>query len=104
MDFIFEVLLEIIMTPIIEGYVFAMMLFSKKSKKISKQKAICIVVVESIVLLFLFIFGGVILLETSGESFIGKFLFILSIVVSLVQVLVGIILSIVNKKKNSRLK
>ena len=99
MGFIFEALLEIIMTPILEGYVFAMVLFSKKSKKINKGKAKCIVVVESIILLILFIIGGVMLLETSGESMAGKIIFISPIVVSVIQILIGIILSFVKKKK-----
>ena len=54
MEFIFEILIEIIMTPIIEGYAFAMMRFSDENKKINKDKIQLIVVFECIVLLVLF--------------------------------------------------
>ena len=42
------ILIEIIMTPIIEGYAFAMMRFSNKKEKINKEKIELIVVFECI--------------------------------------------------------
>ena len=41
MNFIVEILIEIIMTPIIEVYAFAMMRFSDKNEKIKKRSNLC---------------------------------------------------------------
>ncbi len=99
MDFIFELLLEIIMEPIVEGYAFAMMLFADKNKKIDKGKVKSFVVFECIVLLILFIVGGVMFFETKGSSLWGKVMFISSIVISVLQIVVGSILRKVTKEK-----
>lgn len=99
MYFIFEMLIEIIMTPIIEGYAFAMMRFSDKKEKINKEKIQLIVVFECIFLLVLFFIGGVMLLETNGESMFGKFFMFISLGVSISQIIVGCILKKVKKDK-----
>lgn len=99
MDFIFEILIEIIMTPIIEGYAFAMMRFSDKKEKINKDKIQLFVVFECIFLLVLFFVGGVMLLETNGESVLGKIFMFISLGVSLGQIIVGCILK--RSKKDS---
>ena len=38
MSFIFEILGEIIIAPIVQGYAFAMTLFTKKSKTLNREK------------------------------------------------------------------
>lgn len=96
MDFIFEMMLEIIMEPIIEAYTFAMMRISDKNKKINKDKIQVFVVFECIAIFVLFIVGGVMLLETKGESFVGKLVLLSSILISVTQITVGLIL---NKRK-----
>ena len=101
MEFIFELLLEIIMEPIIEGYSFAITLFADKNKKNNKFKIQVFVVFECIALFVLFVIGGVMLLETNYESLVGKLLFLSSIVVSVVQILIGFILK--KRKKKSLL-
>lgn len=99
MDFIFELLLEIIMEPIIGGYAFAMMRFAGKNKKVDKEKIKCFVVFECIVLILLFIVGGIMLFETNGSSLWGKVMFLSSITVSVLQIVVGSVLRKVNKEK-----
>ena len=99
MDFIFEILIEIIMTPIIEGYAFAMMRFSNKKEKINKEKIELIVVFECIFLLVLFFVGGVMLLETNGESVLGKIFIFIFLGVSLGQIIVGCILKKLKKDR-----
>lgn len=99
MEFIFELLGEIIVEPIIEGYVFAMAHFSENNKKVNEEKIKCIVVFECVALMLMFIIGGIMLLEADGESFVGKVLFISSIAVSVIQILLGIIL---NKKRKDK--
>ena len=96
MDFIFEMMLEIIMDPIIEAYTFAMMRISDKNKKINKDKIQVFVVFECIAIFVLFVVGGVMLLETKGESFVGKLVLLSSILISVTQITVGLIL---NKRK-----
>ena len=99
MDFVIEILAEILITPIIEIlYTFAMMRFSNKRKKLNKDKIRGIVVFECFVLLILFFVGGIMLLETGGESLIGKILLILSVAVSGVQISLGIIFIYLKKK------
>ena len=98
MDFIIEILTEMLMTPIIEGYAFAMMRFSDEKQKINKDKIQLIVVFECIFLLVLFFVGGIMLLETGGESLFGKILLILSVLVSVVQISFGIIFRELKKK------
>ncbi len=99
MDLIIEILAEIIFGPIIEGYFLAMTYFSHGSKRVDNEKIKVIVVFECIALLVMFVVGGIMLLETSGESLTGKILLITSITVSLSQFLFGIILRIVKKNK-----
>ena len=96
MDFIFEMMLEIIMEPIVEAYTFAMMRISDKNKKINIEKIQAFVVFECIAIFALFIVGGVMLLETKGESFVGKLVLLSSILISVTQITVGLIL---NKRK-----
>lgn len=96
MDFIFEMMLEIIMEPIVEAYTFAMMRISDKNKKINKDKIQVFVVFECIAIFVLFVVGGVMLLETKGESFAGKLVLLSSILISVTQITVGLIL---NKRK-----
>ncbi len=96
MDFIFEMMLEIIMEPIVEAYTFAMMRISDKNKKINIEKIQAFVVFECIAIFVLFIVGGVMLLETKGESFVGKLVLLSSILISVTQITVGLIL---NKRK-----
>ena len=96
MDFIFEMMLEIIMEPIVEAYTFAMMRISDKNKKINVEKIQAFVVFECIAIFVLFIVGGVMLLETKGESFVGKLVLLSSILISVTQITVGLIL---NKRK-----
>lgn len=92
MDLVFEILMEIIMTPIIEGYAFAMMLFTNKNKKINKNKIQIIVIFECIVLFVLFFVGGIMLLETSGESLLGKIFIFSSLGISVLQIIIGCVL------------
>ena len=99
MEFIFELILEIIMQPIVEVYAFAMMFFTDKNKRVNKRSVKVFVVFECIVLLFLFIVGGVIVLETGGSSVLGKAMFLTSITVSVVQIILGIILRKFTKEK-----
>ena len=96
MDFIFEMMLEIIMEPIVEAYTFAMMRISDKNKKINIEKIQAFVVFECIAIFVLFIVGGVMLLETKGESFVGKLVLLSSILILVTQITVGLIL---NKRK-----
>ncbi len=91
MEFVFEIVSEIIMEPFLNFYLPAMMRFSKGKMNVDKQKAKCVVVFECIALFLMFIVGGVMLLETNGESLIGKILFVFSIVVSAVQIISGIV-------------
>ncbi|MBQ7296256.1 MAG: hypothetical protein IJW86_08740 [Clostridia bacterium] len=98
MEFIFEMLYEIIMEPIVEAWVSAMSTFS--DKKVNAQKIKVLVCLECIILLLLFFIGGGILLETEGTSLTGKILFATSIIVSLVQIIIGIIL----KKELKRIR
>ena len=87
MDFVIEIITEILITPIIEIlYTFAMLHFSNKRKKLTKDKIRGFVVFECFVLLVLFFVGGIMLLETGGESLFGKIILISSVVVSSVPV------------------
>lgn len=92
-------LIELIMTPIIEGYAFAMMLFTNKNKKINKDKIQFIVVFECIVLSVLFIVGGIMLLETRGESLSGKTLLFSSLGISVFQIIIGFVLKKIAKDR-----
>ena len=49
-----------------------MMLFANKNENINKDKIRVFIAVECIFLLVLFAVGGVMLLETTGESLLGK--------------------------------
>lgn len=98
MEFIFELLAEIIMEPIIEGYLLAMSHFSDGSKKLDEDRAKTIVVFESVALFLMLVVGGVMLAESSGESLTGKILLILSVAVSVVQIGLGVILNALKKR------
>ena len=99
MNLIFEVLMEIIMEPIIEVYTFAMMRFADKNKKINKDKIQVFVVFECIALIVVLFVGIVMLLETNGESLLGKILLFVTIGISAIQIICGCILKILNKKR-----
>ena len=99
MDLIFEVLMEIIMEPIIEVYTFAMMRFADKNKKINKDKIQVFVVFECIALIVVLFVGIVMLLETNGESLLGKILLFVTIGISAFQIICGCILKILDKKR-----
>ena len=99
MDFVIEIITEILITPIIEIlYTFAMLHFSNKRKKLTKDKIRGFVVFECFVLLVLFFVGGIMLLETGGESLFGKIILISSVVVSVVQISLGLIFIYLKKK------
>ena len=66
------------------------------NKKINIEKIQAFVVFECIAIFVLFIVGGVMLLETKGESFVGKLVLLSSILISVAQITVGLIL---NKRK-----
>ncbi len=104
MEFIFDILAEIIMEPIIEGYLLAMSHFSNGSKKVDEDKVKTIVVLESVALFLIFAVGGIMLAESSGKSPAGNFLLISSITVSTVQILVGIAMKRLKKKTDIRPK
>ena len=80
------------MEPIVECYIFLMTHFSDKSKKPNKEKAVYIVLAESITLLLMFVIGVVMLLETDGESLVGQILLSFSIVISIIQISRGLLL------------
>ena len=97
MDFIFEFFAEIIMQPILEGYVFAMQNIFGKEKEINKVKIQGFVIFECIVLFVLFVIGCVKLAETSGGSLSGKILLISSIGVSVLQIIIGCVFKKIKK-------
>lgn len=97
MEFIFDLLAEIIMEPIIEVYFLAMTHFADLTKKPDEGKVRTFVILESIALFLMFVVGGIKLAESGGASVTGKVLFISSIAVSVVQISLGIILSIIKK-------
>lgn len=98
MEFIFEMLYEITMEPIVEGWVSAMSAFS--DKKVNAQKVKGFVCLECIVLLLLFFIGGGILLETEGTSLTGKILLATSIIISVLQIIIGVLLK--NRTKEGK--
>ena len=98
MSFIFEIFTEIIQ-PIVQGYAFVMMLFANKNENINKDKIRVFIVVGCIFLLVLFAVGGVMLLETTGESLLGKILLLSSVGISFLQIIIGCVLRIINKEK-----
>lgn len=100
MEFIFDLLAEIIMEPIIEGYLLAMTYFTDGSKKLNEDKVRTFVILESIALFLMFVVGGIKLAESGGASVTGKVLFISSVAVSVVQISLGIILNRLKKKNN----
>ncbi len=97
MEFLFDILAEIIMEPIIEGYIYAMMCFTGERDKIDKTKIQIIVGFECVALIIMFLVGGAILLETKGESIWGKALLFSSAGVSVLQIIIGCVLRRINK-------
>lgn len=89
MDFVFELLLEIIMEPIVEGYAFLMTRFFDKGKKVDKRRIKGFIVFECFVLILLFIVGCIMLFETNGSSSWGKAVFLFPIAVSVIQITAG---------------
>ena len=82
MDFIFDLLAEFvagIIESLIHCWMAVMMRFSDKFVNIDERKIKYAVVIECIALMIIFIIGGVMMLETSGESLWGKILFFSSI-------------------------
>lgn len=104
MDFLFEALSEIIIEPMVEGYLLAMMRFTDKKKNINKDKIKVFVVLESVILFLMFVVGAIMLAETQGNSISGKIILIASIAVSVVQVTLGIVLKPSKKKSNKFVK
>ena len=100
MDFIVEILAELIITPVVELYTSAMMRIF--GRKIRKDKIKVIVVFECLIMLILFIIGGIMLLDTNGESISGKILLCITSGISLIQILVGCIIKKTNKDRNTR--
>lgn len=103
MEFIAEIFLEIIaeiiFEPMLEAYFSVMSYFFHGTKKANKKKVRVIVAVECIALLIMLVVGAIMLYETRGESLTGKILLIISIPISIIQFSAGLILKIVNKKK-----
>jgi len=95
--FVFELFAELLLQPVIEGYAFLMMRFANKNKKINRNKVRAFVVFECIVLFVLFIVGGVMLLETTGESLLGKVFLFSSLGISALQIITGCALKFKNK-------
>lgn len=89
MEFAFEAVFEIIMEPILKSYLFLMTRFSKDDKNINAKKVKGFVVLECIVLILMLIVGVVLLLETNGESAVGRTLIILSVGISALQIIIG---------------
>ncbi len=98
MEFIFDLLVEIIMEPIVEGYLLAMTHFSDGSKQVDEDKVKTIVVFESVALFLAFVVGGIMMAESSGESLTGKIMLIVSVAVSVIQIGLGIILKRFKKR------
>ena len=105
MEFILEIFLEIIaeiiFEPMLEAYFSVMSYFFHRKKKADKEKVRIVVAVECIALLIMLVIGAIMLFESSGESLTGKVLLIISIPISIIQFSAGLILKIVNKKKNN---
>ena len=106
MEFILEIFLEIIaeiiFEPMLEAYFSVMSYFFQGTKKADKEKVRIVVAFECIALLIMLVVGAIMLYETSGESLTGKVLLIISIPISIIQFSAGLILKIVNKKKNNK--
>lgn len=96
MELIFEFLLELIIEPIIDCYISAMTNIFNKSVNRDKLKNIAII--EAIILFVLFIIGGIRLLQTNGNSVLAKIVFFASVVISALQIIIGIIIKIKNKR------
>ncbi|MGN1348263.1 MAG: hypothetical protein ACI4VI_04900 [Acutalibacteraceae bacterium] len=102
MDFVFDFLFEIIAEPVIECYMAVMYHFFDSNKKVSKNTNIIIVFIvlfECLALLLMFVIGAVMSLESGGNSLAGKILFISSVLMSIVQIVAGIIL---RKKRKAK--
>ena len=80
-------------------YALVMMLFANKNENINKDKIRAFIAVECTLLLVLFAVGGVMLLEISGESLLGKILLVSSVGISFLQIIIGCVLRIINKEK-----
>lgn len=100
MDFIVDFFVEFFMEIVVEGFVSAgteVAPYEKLSEK--KKDAITVVaVIVSVLLFLLLVIGGIMLLETKGESDLGKVL----IGFPIVYFLTGIILKIVRFVKKER--
>ena len=100
MDFIVEILAELIITPVVELYALAMMRIF--GREIRKDKIKIIVVFECLILLILFIIGGIMLFDTNGESIHGTMLLCVTSGLSLIQILIGCIIKKTNMDRNNR--
>lgn len=89
MEFAFEAVFEIIMEPVLKFCLFLMTRFSKDNNNINKNKIKGFAVFECIVLILMLIVGIVLLLETNGESAVGRTLIILSVGISVLQIIIG---------------
>ena len=83
-----------------EGAYLAMTYFTKGSKNIDEEKAKTFVVFELLASLIMFVAGLVIRGESEGKSLTGKILLITSIAVPVVQIMLGIVLNLLKKKRN----
>lgn len=101
LEIFLEIIAEIIFEPMLEAYFSVMSYFFHRTKKADKEKVRIVVAVECIALLIMLVIGAIMLFESSGESLTGKVLLIISIPISIIQFSAGLILKIVNKKKNN---
>lgn len=104
MDAVVEFFLELFFTGLIEGIAD---LYSEKygdSKKFKKGYIGICVGIEILVLFVMFVVGGIVCVETEWTSILGKVMFWTSIVISAVQIGLGLILMLLKKirKRNRR--
>ena len=100
MDFLFEIILEVIMEPILEGYIFAMSQIANKPNKVNEEKIKVFVIFDGIALFLRFVIGGIICAESEGESLTGKIVLMLSLTISFAQILLGVVLNVFKRIKN----
>lgn len=102
MDAVVEFFLELFLTGLLEGVTD---LYSKKygdSKKIKKEYIKFYAGLEILVLFVLFVVGGIVCVETEWTSVLGKVMFWASIVISAVQIGLGLILMLVKKLRKKK--
>lgn len=100
MDAIVEFFLELFFTGLIEGIAY---LYSEKyghGKKIKKEHIGICVGIEILVLFVMFVVGGIACVETEWTSIWAKVIFWASIIISAVQITLGLVLIILKKIRN----